>query len=38
MVLGIILTILGALITTVIFILAQHKEEIWEHIEFKEEE
>lgn len=37
MVLGLILTILGGLLTIVVFILAERKEEIWECIEFKEE-
>lgn len=32
MLLGLIITILGGLFTTVIFILSQHKREIWEEI------
>lgn len=37
MLLGIILTILGGLLAIVVFILAEHKEYIWENIEFEEE-
>ena len=36
MLLGIIITILVSLLTTVVFILAENKEEIWNNIEFKD--
>lgn len=37
-ILSVLITIVMGFFAFVIFILAQHKEEIWKHIKFKDEE